>query len=111
MSNDDLETVTGTGISVETTPTGKVDFAFDAETKDGIPISGTGTLEVLKKEEAVNASTDTSTLSLNDSAQENLRALVNVNAVNSAIQVLLNLNVNINSIVGEVNQASQAQLN
>lgn len=111
MSNDELEEVTGTGVdthfSSSITPTGTMDFAFDAQTKDGTPISGNGTLDVVKKTEIIN----NATLSLNDSAQENLQALVNVNAVNSAIQVLLNLNVNINSTVESLDQTNQAQLN
>jgi len=109
MSNDELEDVTGAGTSFTSsvTPTGTVDFTFEAQTKDGTPISGNGTLDVLKETETV----DIATLSLNDSAQENLQALVNVNAVNSAIQVLLNLNVNINSIVESLNQTNNAQLN
>lgn len=44
------------------------------------------------------------TLKLMDNAQSNLRSLINVNAVNSPVQVLLNLNININSTIGNVNQ-------
>lgn len=44
------------------------------------------------------------TLQLMDNAQSNLRSLINVNAVNSPVQVLLNLNININSTIGNVNQ-------
>lgn len=44
------------------------------------------------------------TLSLQDGAQNNLRSLINVNAVNSPVNVLLNLNININSQVGVLEQ-------
>lgn len=44
------------------------------------------------------------TLMLSDNAQSNLRSLINVNAVNSPVQVLLNLNVSINSTIGNINQ-------
>ncbi len=44
------------------------------------------------------------TLQLMDNAQSNLRSLINVNAVNSPVQILLNLNININSTIGNVNQ-------
>lgn len=44
------------------------------------------------------------TLQLMDNAQANLRSLINVNAVNSPVQILLNLNININSTIGNVNQ-------
>ena len=46
------------------------------------------------------------TLSLNGNAQQNLTSLVNINAVNSSINVLLNLNVNINSTVGSILQSN-----
>ena len=49
----------------------------------------------------------TATLQLMDNAQSNLNSLININAVNSPIQVLLNLNVNVNSTVGNVNQWNQ----
>ena len=43
---------------------------------------------------------------LRDNAQSGLRSLVNVNAVNSRIQVLINLIVNINSTVNSVHQTN-----
>lgn len=109
MSDEELETITGTGFSASPTSAGTIDFTFDKKTKDGTPISGSGSLDVLKKTDIDSVSADT--ISLNGSAQENLRALVNVNSVNSAIQVLLNLNVNINSTVESLAQTNQAQLN
>jgi hypothetical protein len=48
--------------------------------------------------------TPTGLLIIDNGAQNNLRALVNINAVNSEITVLLNLNISINSVVGEVRQ-------
>jgi len=44
------------------------------------------------------------TLQLMDNAQSNLRSFINVNAVNSPVQILLNLNININSTIGNMNQ-------
>lgn len=52
----------------------------------------------------MNSFVQNGSLRLMDNAQSNLRALVNVNAVNSPVQVLLNLNININSTVGAINQ-------
>ena len=43
-------------------------------------------------------------LQLMDNAQSNLRSLINVNAVNSPVQILLNLTVNVNSTIGNINQ-------
>jgi len=46
----------------------------------------------------------TSSLQLMDNAQANLSSLININAVNSPIQILLNLNINVNSTIGTINQ-------
>ena len=49
----------------------------------------------------------TASLQLMDNAQSNLSSLININAVNSPIQVLLNLNINVNSSVGNLSQWNQ----
>ena len=46
----------------------------------------------------------TGRLIIDNGAQTGLSALVNLNAVNSQVNVLLNLNITINSTVGEVRQ-------
>jgi hypothetical protein len=46
------------------------------------------------------------TLTLSGNAQQNLNSIININAVNSKVNVLLNLNVNINSTVGSVLQSN-----
>ena len=46
----------------------------------------------------------TGSLIIQDGAQSNLQSLININAVNSPVNVLLNLNININSQVGVVEQ-------
>jgi hypothetical protein len=43
---------------------------------------------------------------MNGQAQQNLSSLININAVNSNINVLLNLNVNLNSTVGTLTQTN-----
>ncbi len=43
-------------------------------------------------------------------AQQNLTALVNVAAVNSSVQVLMNLNVSVNSRVSAVSQGNAGSL-
>lgn len=55
----------------------------------------------------MNVFNQTGGLQLMDNAQSNLHSLININAVNSPVQVLLNLNVNINSRIGNLNQANQ----
>ena len=49
----------------------------------------------------------TATLKLTDNAQSHLRSMININAVNSPIQILLNLNINVNSKIGNINQWNQ----
>lgn len=46
----------------------------------------------------------TGSLTIQDGAQSNLQSLININAVNSPVNVLLNLNININSQVGVLEQ-------
>ena len=46
----------------------------------------------------------TGILTIENGAQNGLSALVNLNAVNSEVNVLLNLNIVINSVVGEIRQ-------
>lgn len=43
-------------------------------------------------------------ITIRDSAQENLSSFINLNAVNSTIQLLINLNVTINSQIGTIKQ-------
>lgn len=52
----------------------------------------------------MNTYNQTASLQLMDNAQANLRSLININAVNSPIQVLMNLNINVNSTIGNLNQ-------
>ncbi len=43
-------------------------------------------------------------LALSDNAQRDLSSLININAVNSDINVLMNLTINIDSNIGQLNQ-------
>lgn len=49
-------------------------------------------------------STHNNSLTLLDNAQQNLSSLININAVNSPVNVLLNLNINVNSTIGSIQQ-------
>jgi len=80
---------------------GVVKFQGQTPTPNGL-VSSSGSLAL----QAVPLSSTTGTLSINGNAQQNLSSLVNINAVNSKINVLLNLNVNINSTVGTLSQAN-----
>jgi hypothetical protein len=69
-------------------------------TAGGRKVTAEGTIGVQNAAGAPSAAD----LVLRDSAQSNLQALINVNAVNSVVNVLLNLNITIDSNVGEIRQ-------
>lgn len=73
-------------------------------TASGKLVTAEGTLAV----QQIPASLANADLLLQDSAQGNLRALVNLNAVHSVVNVLVNLNINIDSHVAELRQINLA---
>lgn len=105
LSDAALDRVTaagsGAGITAGVT-NGVVNFQGQVPTANGL-VTSAGTLAI---QNSPITGTTMGTLSLNGSAQQNLTSLVNINAVNSNISVLLNLNVNINSTVGTVLQSN-----
>lgn len=101
MSDSTLDNVTAAGVSA-TASNGVVNFAGQTPTPNGL-VSSAGSLAV---QGSSNAGTSVGTLTLNGNAQQNLSSLINLNAVNSKINVLLNLNVNINSTVGTIVQSN-----
>lgn len=96
-----LDRVTAAGVSA-TISDGVVKFSGQVATANGL-VSSTGTLAI---QAAPLSSTTLGSLTLNGSAQQNLSSLININAVNSQINVLLNLNININSTVGSILQSN-----
>jgi len=101
MSDSTLDNVTAAGISATAT-NGVVNFQGSVPTPNGL-VSSAGSLSV---QSGPNTGTSIGSLTLNGSAQQNLSSLININAVNSKINVLLNLNVNINSTVGTIIQSN-----
>jgi hypothetical protein len=99
-----LDRVTAAGVSVNVSPSGVVNFSGEVPTVNGL-VSGVGSLVVQAPSSTTN-NTTTGTLNLTGSAQQNLSSLININAVNSTINVLLNLNININSTVGTILQSN-----
>lgn len=99
LSDDELDQVTAGGVSVEVLD-GVLNFQFRSAAGGGVSVDGSGTLS-MSAEQLPNS---VGAIVLRDSAQGNLRSVVNVTAVNSAIQVLINLNVNVNSSVGTLRQ-------
>lgn len=101
MDDSMLDKVTAAGVTANVAH-GVVNFAGQAQTPNGL-VSAAGTLST---QTAPLNSSSLGTLTINGSAQQNLSSLININAVNSKINVLLNLNININSTVGTVTQAN-----
>lgn len=106
LSDAALAKVTAAGPGVSATVTnGVVNFQGSDLTNNGL-VTAAGTLAVLSGPAV--STTNVGTLSLSGSAQQNLSSVININAVNSTISVLLNLNVNLNSTVGTVMQSNLA---
>ncbi len=105
LSDAALNKITAAGPGVSATVTnGIVNFQGSDLTNNGL-VTAAGTLAVLS---GPATTTNIGSISLSGSAQQNLSSVVNINAVNSTISVLLNLNVNLNSTVGTVMQSNLA---
>ena len=101
MNDSTLGNVTAAGISASAS-NGVIKFQGEVPTANGL-VSSSGTLAV---QNGPLTSSSIGSLTLNGNAQQNLSSLININAVNSKINVLLNLNVNINSTVGTILQSN-----
>ena len=99
-----LDRVTAAGVTVTASPTGVVNFSGQVPTVNGL-VSGVGSL-VIQAPNSSTTNTTNGTINLSGTAQQNLSSLININAVNSTINVLLNLNININSTVGTILQTN-----
>ena len=99
LTDEEMDQVCAGG--VDATMTGNV-LSFAGQTANG-QVSGAGTVEVRT---AAEQNATTGVLILQDSAQSGSKSFIGINAVNSQIQVLLNLNVNINSSVGNLSQTN-----
>jgi hypothetical protein len=88
---------------------GVVNFQGSVPTKNGL-VTGAGSMSVMNSPLASTSNTtNQGTLTLTDGAQQNMTSLVSINAVNSIVNVLLNLNVNINSTVGTLTQTNMGK--
>jgi hypothetical protein len=104
LSDNMLDRVTAGGISA-TVSQGVVTFAGQVPTANGL-VSSNGTLAI--QTAPLSGTTTLGTLSIGGNAQQNLSSLININAVNSEINVLLNLNIDINSTIGTILQSNLA---
>ncbi len=69
-------------------------------TRSGRVVAADGSLSLLEANRLI----------LSGGAQNGLSSVININAVNSAINVLLNLNITVDSRVGAINQTNINQL-
>ncbi len=99
-----LDRVTAAGVTVSVSPAGVINFTGQVPTTNGL-VTGKGSL-VIQAPGSSTSTTTTGSINLSGSAQQNLSSLININAVNSPINVLLNLNININSTIGTILQSN-----
>lgn len=99
LTDAELDAVAAGTVAVNETEESLV-FSVAKETAAGRTVRAEGELKVVQMPLGLTIGT----LTLTDGAQQNLQSLININAVNSAINVLLNLNVTIDSSVGAINQ-------
>jgi hypothetical protein len=78
---------------------------------DGVAGGITGSFDMTDSGDMMLNDSSVQSISLTDQAQQNMSSLVNILSINSTIQVMLNLNVNINSTVGTVNQGNTGTQN
>jgi len=101
LSDEALDKVTVGTVSANTS-NGVVNFQGQTPTPNGL-VSSSGSLAI---QSGGISNVTNGTLNITDNAQQNLSSLINLNAVNSKINVLMNLNVNINSTVGTLTQSN-----
>ncbi len=108
LTDDDLGTVFARGVDVELSGPNELAFQFDDIGGNRFKVDGSGNLQIGSLQLANTVSTNS--VQVSDNAQQNLRALVNVNAANAILQVLLNLNINVDSVVNGLSQTNIGNL-
>lgn len=104
LTDDALDAITAGTAPQAAEALKTVGFKAAHVTKSGKEVAADGTVTI---DSSVHRTT-TGSLTIADSAQSNLRSLVNINAVNSPVNVLLNINLSINSQIGELRQLNVA---
>ena len=112
LTDAELDRVTAGGVIVpqQNVPTSQpgspLDFNFKSPAGSRHTVEGTGTVQVLEQPNV--KSSGISSVVVRDNAQQNLQSFINVTAANSIIQVLVNLNISINSTVGAIQQINSS---
>jgi hypothetical protein len=102
LSDEEMDQVTAGTLSVGMTD-GKLNFLLGGDKGGRLSVEGSGTVAAAANNLPAGPP---GYIVMRDNAQANLQALVNVTAVNSKVQVLINLTVNINSTVGAIYQTN-----
>ncbi len=102
LTSEELDAVTAGGMSAELLD-GVLHVQFSG-TGGGMAVDGSGTIALA----GAPLSGPVGAIVIHD--QTDISSVVSVTAVNSAIQVLVNLNVNVNSVVGTVRQLNLSGL-
>ena len=84
---------------------------MDDREMDGMCGGITGSFDMTQSGNLTLNDNSNQSISMSDQAQQNLSSMVNITSINSTISVMLNLNVNINSTVGTVNQGNTGTQN
>ena len=84
---------------------------MDDQEMDGTCGGITGSFDITGNGNMTLNDSSAQSIALSDQAQQNLSSVVNILSVNSTISVMLNLNVNINSTVGTLNQGNSGTQN
>ncbi len=99
LTSEELDEITGGTVTTQVLD-GVLHFQFAGEAGRSLFVDGSGSIALT----ADTLPNSLGALVIRDNAQSNLSSFVNIAAVNSVIQLLINLNVNINSAVGTVQQ-------
>ncbi|WP_213803460.1 hypothetical protein [Granulicella sp. dw_53] len=102
LSDSQLDRVTAGGVSASMGNNGVINFQGSAATSNGL-VEASGNMRQLT---SPISTTNMGSINLTDGAQSGLSALNNIVAVNSAVQVLVNLNVSIGSTIGTIIQTN-----
>ena len=84
---------------------------MDDREMDGTCGGITGSFDITGNGNMTMNDNSAQSIMLSGQAQQNLSSLVNILSINSTISVMMNLNVNINSTVGTVNQGNTGTQN
>lgn len=90
------------GASSTTDPGETTVIDWTKTTRAGTEVDVDGTFKLLDATDYASLGR----LIISDNAQGNLSSLININAVNSAVNVLLNLNISIDSNIDTINQSN-----